>query len=295
MSTQARTQPSKTIYLFVVTQLVEPYYRKRHHVYFDNYFTSVPLMETLQRKKTYATGTVRKDRRGLPVGIKSLKFKNSGEMKKWRKGKMMVVSWCEKKRQVNVLTTGNKTGNAMLTRPGKRGQPAQRYPKPNTIQDYTCNFNAVDKNDQLRSYYGIAARAKKWWKYLFWFVLDVTLVNAFILYKEAPPTLGGPRRRPVPHLDFHLDVAMGLIAGFSSRSRSSAVTTPDTAVIISPTVHVPTKITTVRGVRNCVLCSRELRLSAGGKKIQSSFECVRCKVALCKDRGCFAAFHQFQH
>lgn len=87
----------------VVTKLVEPYYKKRHHVYFDNYFTSVKLVESLARKKTYATGTVRKERRGLPVPMKSLKMKQSGEMRKWQKGRMMAVSWQEKKRQVSVL------------------------------------------------------------------------------------------------------------------------------------------------------------------------------------------------
>lgn len=275
----------------VVTKLVEPYYKKKHHVYFDNYFTSVQLMEVLLKKKTYACGTVRKDRRGLPVPLKTTKFKNSGEMRKWQKGRLTAVSWCEKKRQVNVLSTGNSIGNMELRRPGRRGQPEARYPKPIAIQDYTNNFNAVDKSDQMRSYYGIANKARKWWKYLFWFICDVTLVNAYILYREAP---GGPRPRPTTHLDFHLDVAMALTAGFSLRKRRSTVAAPEAPQIKTPTVHQPTKITTTRGVRNCILCSKERRSTARGQKIQTSFECVRCGVALCKDRGCFAAFHTYQ-
>ncbi|XP_070199329.1 piggyBac transposable element-derived protein 4-like [Littorina saxatilis] len=275
----------------VVTKLVEPYYKKRHHVYFDNYFTSVKLVESLARKKTYATGTVRKERLGLPVPMKSLKMKQSGEMRKWQKGRMMAVSWQEKKRQVNVLTSRNVTGNMELRRPGKRGQPEQRYLKPITIQDYTENFNGVDKSDQLRQYYGIANKANKWWKYLFWFLCDVTMVNAYILYKEGP---GGPRPKPNTHLHFHLEVATALVAGFTSRKRRASGDAPEAAVIKTPTVHESTKITTTRGIRNCVLCPREGRFTAAGNKIQSSFECVKCGVALCKDRGCFAAFHQYQ-
>ena len=36
----------------VVEDLVQPYYGKYHHVYFDNYFTSVPLVENLLSNKT---------------------------------------------------------------------------------------------------------------------------------------------------------------------------------------------------------------------------------------------------
>jgi hypothetical protein len=276
----------------VVTKLVEPYYKRHHHVYFDNYFTSVQLLEILLRKKTYACGTVRKSRRGLPVGIKTLKFKQSGEMRKWQKGKLTAVAWCEKKRQINVLSTGNSCGNMERRRPGRRGQPEQRYPKPICVQEYTDNYNGVDKNDQLRSYYGIAARANKWWKYLFWFICDTSLVNAYILHCEAP---GGPRPRPLSHLDFNLSVAETLIAAHKSRKRSSSTKPPDGAHVKVPAVHVPTRITTARRQKNCVLCSKENRRTPAGHKIQSAFECCKCGVGLCKDRGCFAQFHNFEN
>ena len=276
---------------FVVNELVKAFYGQRHHVYFDNFFTSVELMELLQRNKSYGTGTVRKNSKGLPCGFAATKFRNSGEMKKWRKGKMMCVTWQEKKRRVNLLTTYNKTGN-LNRRRFLRGGGQVQYPKPLAIQDYTENFNAVDKSDQMRSYYGIASKAYKWWKYLFWFVLDISLVNAFILYKEAP---GGPRQKVQSHLDFHLDVAEALIDGFSSRKRRSDVAAPTEAAIKVPTHHEPTRIATTHGARICVLCNRENRHTPAGNKIQTCFECVRCGVALCRDRGCFARFHNYEN
>ena len=42
----------------VVTSLAKNYYKKRHHIYFDNFFTSVGLLETLLVNKTYGCGTV---------------------------------------------------------------------------------------------------------------------------------------------------------------------------------------------------------------------------------------------
>lgn len=272
----------------VVQQLVAPYLHVNHHVYFDNFFTSMELVEYLQSNQTYATGTVNKKRKGLPTAFPKTKMKNSGDMKKWRKGKLMLVTWQEKKRRVNVLTTGNKTGNKMRLRQGKRGQGMVQYPKPLAIQDYTDNYNAVDKSDQLRSYYGIACKANKWWKYMFWFLLDVTLVNAFILYTEAP---GGPRPRPKSHLDFHLDVGEALIGGYTSRRRRSDVDLPGAPAVKVAHVHKPTRVKTQRGQSSCVVCSSNGILTAKGRHIQTRFECVTCGVALCKERGCFARFH----
>ena len=41
---------------------------KNHQVYFDNYFTSTPLLEYLKENGVDACGTVRK---ALPVGLES--------------------------------------------------------------------------------------------------------------------------------------------------------------------------------------------------------------------------------
>ena len=43
-----------------------------HHIYCDNYFTSVPLFEELlEDDSTYACGTFRRDRKGIPQDIKN--------------------------------------------------------------------------------------------------------------------------------------------------------------------------------------------------------------------------------
>ena len=118
----------------VVTDLVKDLFGRHHHVYFDNFFPSEDLIETLLANKTYMCGTVRLNCKGLPVSIKGFKLKHSDEFKKIQKGRLMAVTWCEKKRQVNVLSTGNKTDNISITRKGKGGVPDQTYPKTIAIQ-----------------------------------------------------------------------------------------------------------------------------------------------------------------
>lgn len=42
----------------VVVDLSTPFFKKNHHLYFDNFSTSLPLMEELLQNNTYACGTL---------------------------------------------------------------------------------------------------------------------------------------------------------------------------------------------------------------------------------------------
>ena len=50
----------------VVKDLTKPLRGKFHHVYFDNFFTSVKLLEDLEKDGLYACGTARSNRVGFP-------------------------------------------------------------------------------------------------------------------------------------------------------------------------------------------------------------------------------------
>ena len=53
----------------VVKKLSRTLVGKRYHLYFDNFCSSVTLMEDLLEDELYACGTFHKDRRGLPQAI----------------------------------------------------------------------------------------------------------------------------------------------------------------------------------------------------------------------------------
>ena len=44
-----------------------------HHLYFDNFFSSLPLFDSLLENGLYACGTFQRDRRGVPETIKAVK------------------------------------------------------------------------------------------------------------------------------------------------------------------------------------------------------------------------------
>lgn len=57
----------------VVLSLTEKYWRQGRIIYFDNYFTSVPLLEKLKTEQTLACGTIRINKKGLPKNLRDEK------------------------------------------------------------------------------------------------------------------------------------------------------------------------------------------------------------------------------
>ena len=59
----------------VVKTLTSDLKHKYHDVYFDNFFTSVQLLEQLEEDEIYSCGTARKDRRGFPPALKAVRLR----------------------------------------------------------------------------------------------------------------------------------------------------------------------------------------------------------------------------
>ena len=69
--------------------------KNRHHqLYFDNFFTSVSLLDKLLSQGTYACGTIRTNRKNFPseMSNEAKKFKR-GEFVFRQYGDIVVTSW----------------------------------------------------------------------------------------------------------------------------------------------------------------------------------------------------------
>ena len=55
---------------------------------------------------------------------------------------------------------------------------------PNTIKLYSKYMRGVDLSNQLISYYEIDRRTYKWWKRIFFHLVDLSIINSFIIYKK---------------------------------------------------------------------------------------------------------------
>ena len=55
-------------------------------------------------------------------------------------------------------------------------------PRPVAIEKYNCYMGGVDKSDQYSSYHNVLCKTVRHWKTLFYHLVDIAVVNSFILY-----------------------------------------------------------------------------------------------------------------
>ena len=179
----------------VVKDLLDDYQGLGHHLYVDNFYTSPKLFKDLLETGTIACGTVRSNRRGFPPELKTniQPADSSFHKSRMREGFMTGVHW-QDNRDVHALSTIH--GNAV----------AHDLPhKPELISDYNKFTGGVDHNDQLLVYFEVGRNTMKWWKRVFWRLIDVSLVNCHLLYKLKPGNAS------VTQKEFRLSVCHSLV------------------------------------------------------------------------------------
>ena len=80
------------------------------------------------------------------------------------------------------------------------------------MEVYNRNMGGVDKFDQLKERYAIGRRSTKWWHMIFYYLVDMAIINSFILMNCA-------KRRKIDQLTFRIYLARQLISNFSLRKR----------------------------------------------------------------------------
>ena len=277
----------------VVRRLTRPLVGKNYFVFMDNFFSGISLFRELLNENIYCCGTLRKNRKGFPESLKTVKLKEQGESKFVRSGNMVCTIWRDKasNKPVTVLSTQcNPVGGDQVKRRKKQGRQWVDVVinRPASVAFYNKFMGGVDMHDQARWYYNLTQKSVKWWKYLFWFFLDTAIVNSHIIYSETP---GNPK---LSHLDFRLKLSKELIGNYGSRKRAGQPRAQ--SVLADVQDHVFDRIVDKdKKALQCEACkAKNQRLKRANKKgprpRESRDGCRGCKVILCKG-DCFAEWH----
>ena len=196
----------------VVMELMQRYLNKGQHLYVDNWCTSPALLELLHRNETGACGIVRKNRHGLPPLSTKLK---RGDRQYRHTDILLALKW-QDKLGVYMLSMIHSTAYENSSKIDRKIGGEIR--KPVFILDYTKKMRAVDHVDMQMSFSEYIRKSVKWYKKLFFHLLDMTVYNAFVVYKMQNGISS--------HLsDFRLEIIRGILRKYGTQ-RSTAIGRP---------------------------------------------------------------------
>jgi hypothetical protein len=159
------------------------------------------------------------------------------------------VAWQDKRVVLLLSTNSDPRTDGSVTRKTGKGNEEIEIACPEAVINYTKHMGDVDLSDQRREYNGVGRSSKKWWKLILHFVLNVCLVNCFILYDltNHPPSAAHGNRQ----LTFRRNVVRQLIGTFMSRRRTDRKRSLTIGTAFPNLFHTLKKY---QAVQKCVLC-----------------------------------------
>ncbi|XP_044740939.1 piggyBac transposable element-derived protein 3-like [Chrysoperla carnea] len=277
----------------VVLEMTEEHWGKQKIIYFDNFFTSLRLLEKLKVEGTFACGTIRQNRKGIPPTINDKHMKRGDFDHKTSNTGITFCKWMDNR---PVLLASNYNGSKETT-VERRDKKGEKHPIkcPEVICDYGKFMGGVDRADHLRSLYNLDRRSKKWWHRLLFGMIEISLINAYIIYCQA--------RTKMSVLEFRRAVTNGLAV--------KGATLPSTSRLSNSRISYGNR---PQKRKYNYSVSQDLRLSNRGAHwarfgnqrgrceqcrcygIQSRpfSKCSACGIFLCcnKEKNCFLHYHQ---
>ena len=160
--------------------------------------------------------------------------------------------------------------------------------KPKAILDYNQHMLGVDKIYQLVSYYSFLHKSVKWWRKVFFWFLEVVVVNSYIIHKELALERS---ERPIRHIQYRRQLILSLSEPIRTTAvpRRSGPRSAQRVERLQPAKHFLQK---GEKRRDCVVCSDR----QGGTRHLTHYQCATCSdnPFLCPSE-CFEAYHTQRH
>ncbi|XP_022834911.1 piggyBac transposable element-derived protein 4-like [Spodoptera litura] len=256
----------------LVLRLLDGLEHSGRTIWMDNYYNSPSLARVLKTLGLDCVGTLRTNRQFVPNEIVALKQGNMrvGQVCGCTSGDVDLMVWRDQNKVAMISTY-----HGVAVSDGK----------PTIVKDYNICMGGVDRKDQMLSTYPVERkRTMVWYKKFFKRLLNVSVLNAYIISKCFDES--------VDHRDFRTDLIKAILQKHSQPLQSVSVA-PLLSLAgpkLSPEViaHFPTWLPTLpngfgRQKRQCAVC----------KKRTYQF-CKQCNVALCFDPErdcCYIQYH----
>lgn len=141
----------------------------------DNFFTSIPLIDILQREyRLTVIGTIRKNKKELPKQFTESRGREEKSSLFGHRSNCTLVSYIPKKNK-NVLLVSSMHDDAKIN---------EETGKPDIIMDYNATKGGVDTVDKMCETYNAARGTNRWPMVVFYSLMNVTGINSYIIYVQ---------------------------------------------------------------------------------------------------------------
>ena len=216
----------------VVVHLARTLEQHNYLLFYDNYFSTCRLSEILLQQSVYSCGTARPDRRDFPKDLRGLRLQR-GQFQFCQKGSVVATVWRDKRDVVMISSMNTATATTTVERTQQDGSRIN-VTCPQAVASYNKYMSGVDKGDQLRNYYRVRLKSSKYYKYIFWFLFDVAITNAYILSQYRVTTTSATSANTLKI--FRLNLSSSLIGDYNSRKR---IGRPHSITHLSPSLPPP--------------------------------------------------------
>jgi hypothetical protein len=265
----------------IVKRLIAPLQRW-HIIGMDGFFSSVSLFDSLYKEGFLAVATTRNNREHFPKTLLAVNtLLEEGQYLYRQRDNLVCVSWMDQK-PVNLLSTycDPKVKQTVCRwrksmRKGRRDKRVE-VPCPEVLVEYSKWMRGVDVLSQRESYSHIGRKSRRWWPRLAWFLIDVAVNNAYVLYREyiASRTSRDPAAQS--QKGFRRALMHALVGTFTSRKkRGRPWHTPKVAA--DEPQHIPLLR---QPQRPCVVCAPLHSATRGGHKPRTTEGCETCGAAV---------------
>lgn len=280
--------PQKSLGSSVVQSLCESLVGKGHKIFFDNYFNSVDLLSWLKKNKLNACGTINSNRKNLPT-FKADKHFKKGDSESYNSNTGVSVWKWKDNRCIHLASNYHKLDETtIVNRKDKVGRITE-VACPKLLKDYNSYMNCVDKFDQLKSLYEINRKSRKWWHRIFFYFIDASISNAFIINKL--------KNSDLKLKNFRRQIVLSLVA-----KQSISINKKRACEVLKESVNLgKRKPFTPKSIRHADSAHQPIRdsrrrcanCSTSKKEVRTDWICTICKIPLClsKRRNCFQAYH----
>lgn len=273
----------------VVPELVRDLDNKHHQLFLANSLASVPLMQTLLQQNIYACSSFPPPSPVLPRPLwDDGELRNPGDFLQRQCGPLLATRWRDTK-ETGCLSTNAAPGQPDAVWRSKAGELVT-IERPMAFRLLQENMRGVDICKQLLACNPLGGVPHdRHWRNLFWFLVNLSVVNAFIVMRESrkdnPPAW--VQDGLFSQLAFRRRLGNQLARcaqrhGEAPESPGARGARPAAEEPVQQR-HKMTKISSVsKRCRNCNM--KNLRH-------ESVYGCTVCDANLCKRPSCFWEFH----